>query len=116
MHKQRPFYLHGTKADALRKIFERNLYEFGWLEGCMSSEWCSAPFTVPKPPPADQSSIDAWRLVVDYRALNAATVPDAHPLPLIEKEIAARAKASSLLCWICAMAFIRCPFERRIGI
>ena len=58
----------------------------------MSSEWCSAPFTVPKSPPADQSSIDAWRLVVDYRAPNAATVPDAHPLPLIEKEVAARAK------------------------
>ena len=92
VHKQRPFYLHGTKADALRKIIERNLYEFGWLEGCMSSEWCSAPFTVPEPPPADQSSIDAWRLVVNYRALNAATVPDAHPLPSIEKEIAAIAK------------------------
>ena len=92
VHKQRPFYLHRTKADALRKIIERNLNEFGWLEGCMSSEWCSAPFTVPKPPPADQSSIDAWRLEVDYRALNAATVPDAHPLPLIEKGIAARAK------------------------
>ena len=58
----------------------------------MSSEWCPEPFTVPKPPPADQSSIDAWRLVVGYRALNAATVPDAHPLPLIEKEIATRAK------------------------
>ena len=52
----------------------------------------STILTVPKPPPADQSSIDAWRLLVDYRALNAATVPDAHPLPLIEKEIAARAK------------------------
>ena len=50
VHKQRPFYLHGTKANALRKIIERNLYEFDWLEGCMSSEWCSAPFTVPKPP------------------------------------------------------------------
>ena len=58
----------------------------------MSSEWCSARFTVPKPPPADQSSIDAWRLVVDYRALYAATVPDAHCLPLIEEEIAKRAK------------------------
>ena len=53
VHKQRPLDLHGTKADALRKIIERNLHEFGWLEGCMSSEWCSAPFTVPKPPPAD---------------------------------------------------------------
>ena len=58
----------------------------------MSSEWCSAPFTVPKPPLADQSSIDAWRLAGDYRALNAARVPDAHALPLSEEEIAKRAK------------------------
>ena len=92
VHKQHPFYLHGNKADALRKIFEHNLHEFGWLECCMSSEWCSAPFTVPKPPPADQSSIDAWRPVVDFRALNGATVPDAPPLPYIEEEIAQRAK------------------------
>ena len=92
VHKQRPFYLHGTNADALRKIIERNLHEFGWLEGCMSSEWCSALFTVPKAPRADQSSIDAWRLVVDYRALIAAKVPYAHPLPSIEEEIAKRAK------------------------
>ena len=99
VHKQRPFYLHGTKADALRTIIERNLYEFGRFEGCMSSEWCSAPFTVPKPPPADQTSIDAWRLVVDYRALNAATVPDAHPLPSIEEEITkgAKGKLSTVL-------------------
>ena len=40
VHKQRPFYLHGTKADALRKLMERNLHEFGWLEGCMSCGWC----------------------------------------------------------------------------
>ena len=26
VHKQRPFYLQGTKADALRKIIECNLY------------------------------------------------------------------------------------------
>ena len=92
VHKQRRFHLHGTKAVALQKIIECNLHEFGWLEGCMSSEWCSVPFTVPKPPPGDRSSIDAWRLVVDYRALNPATVPDAHPLPYIEEEIAKRAK------------------------
>ena len=92
VHKQSPFYLHGTRANALRKIIERNLHEFGWLEGCMSSEWCSAPFTVPKSPPADRSSIDAWRLVEKYRALNPTTVPHAHPLPLIEEEIAKRAK------------------------
>ena len=92
VHKQRPFYLHGTKADALRKIIQRDLHEFAWLEGCMSSELCSAAFTVPKPPTADQSSIDAWRLVVDYRAPDAATVPDAHPLPYMEEGITKRAK------------------------
>ena len=112
VHKQRPFYLHGTKADALRKIIERNLYEFGWLEGCMSSEWCSAPFPVPKPPPADQSSIDAWRLVVDYRALNAATVPDAHPLPLIEKEIATRAKGKLFTVLDLRHGFHRMPLRK----
>ena len=49
VHKQRPFYLSGTKADALRKTIERNLHEVGWLEGCMSSEWCSSSLTVPNP-------------------------------------------------------------------
>ena len=58
----------------------------------MTSEWCSAPFTVPEPPPADQFSINARRVVVDYTALNSATVPDAHPLPLTEEKIAIRAK------------------------
>ena len=58
----------------------------------MSCEWCSSPFTLPRPPPADQSSIDGWRLVIDYRALHAATVPDAHPPPLIMEEITKRAK------------------------
>ena len=119
VHKQRPFYLHGTKADALRKIIGRNLHESGWLEGCMSSEWCSAPFTVPKPPPADQSSIDAWRLVVDYGALNASTVPDAHPLHLIKEEIAKRAKGKLFTVLDLRHGFhqtFRCPFERRTGI
>ena len=32
----------------------------------MTSEWCCSPFTVPKPPPADQNTIDGWRMVVDF--------------------------------------------------
>ena len=90
--KQRPYENHGQKHDILRKIIERNLREFGWLEGCMTSEWCCAPFTVPKPPPADQNTIDGWRMVVDFRNLNAETKADSHPLPLIEEEIAKRAR------------------------
>ena len=53
----------------------------------MTSEWCCAPFTVPKPPPADQSYIDGWRMVVGFRNSNAETKADSHPLPLIEEGI-----------------------------
>ena len=90
--KQRPYENHGKKHEILRDIIQRNLREFGWLEACMTSEWCCAPFTVPKPPPADQNSIDGWRMVVDFRNLNAETKADSHPLPLIEEEIVKRAK------------------------
>ena len=58
----------------------------------MTSECCCPPFTVPRPPPADQNSIDGWRMVVDFRNLNAETKADSHPLPLIEEEIVKRAK------------------------
>ena len=92
--KQRPYENHGHKHEILRKIIERNLREFGWLEGCMTSEWCCAPFTVPKLPPADQNTIDGWRMVVDFRNLNAETKADSHPLPLIEEEIAKKARGA----------------------
>ena len=31
--KQRPYENHGQKHEILRKVIERNLREFGWLEG-----------------------------------------------------------------------------------
>ena len=40
--KQRPYEHHGQKHEILRKIIERNLRQFGCLEGCMTSEWCCA--------------------------------------------------------------------------
>ena len=42
------------------------------------SPWSSPSFPVPKKRPGD------YRLVVDFRALNEATIADAHPLPRIE--------------------------------
>ena len=90
--KQRPYENHGKKHEILCGIIQRNLREFGWLEACMTSEWCCAPFTVPKLSPTDQSFIDGWRMVVDLRNLNAETNADSHPLPLIEEEIVKRAK------------------------
>ena len=90
--KHRPYENHRQKHEILRKIFERNLREFGWLEGCMTSQLSCAPSTVPKLPPADQNTIDGWRMVADFRNLNAEAKADSHPLPLTEKEIAKRAR------------------------
>ena len=49
----------------------------GWIEPCRASEWASYSFVVPK------KNKGKLRLVVDYRQLHEATLPDAHPLPLI---------------------------------
>ena len=89
--KQHPYENHGQKHENLGRIIERNLREFGWPEGCMTSQWCCAPFIVPKGPPADQNSIDGWRMVVDFGNLNAETKADSQPLALFEEEIANRA-------------------------
>ena len=90
--KHRPYENHGRKHEILRNIIEGNLTNFGWLEGCMTSEWCCASFTVPKPPPADQNTTDGCRMVVDFRNLNAETKADSHPLPLTEEGFAKRAR------------------------
>ena len=90
--EQRPYENHGQKHEILRKIIEGNLREFGWLKGCMTSQGRCAPFTLPKPPPADQNTIDGRGMVVDFNNLNAETKADSHPLPLIEEEIAKSAR------------------------
>ena len=69
-----------------------------WLGACMNPEWCCASFTVPKLHPADQNSIDGWRMVVDFCNLNAETKNDSHPLALIEEEIVTTAKEK--LFWV----------------
>ena len=78
----------------------------------MNSERCSAPFTVPNPPPADQCNIDVWRGAVNYKALNAATVPDAHPLPLIEQEIAKKAKSKLFTVLAVRHGFHQMPLRK----
>ena len=70
------------------KLVERNLRKFGCLEGFSTSEWCCAPFIVA----ADQNTIDGWGMVVDFRNFNAETTANSSPLPLIQEEIAKRAR------------------------
>ena len=58
----------------------------GWIEPCPASEWASNGFVVPK------KEKGKWRLVVDYRQLNEATLPGAHPLQLIENMLKNQSK------------------------
>ena len=69
--------LVGERAAAEQEIVEDFLAR-GWIEPCPTSKSASNSFVVPK------KEKGKWRLVVDYRQLNEATLPDAHPLPLIE--------------------------------
>ena len=55
----------------------RDFIQRGWLEPC-HSEWASPCFVAPKKVAGE------WRLVVDYRGLNAQTQHDSYTLPLIE--------------------------------
>ena len=74
--KQRAFQLHRDRCAALHEIVDKLVQE-GKVE-LRVSEWCSPAFPVPK------KKKGSWRLVIDYRKLNDATVVDGHPLPRIE--------------------------------
>ena len=73
--RHRSFKMMGEREAALKTIIEEYV-DRGWLEPSFS-EWGSPCFVVPK------KSVGDWRLVVDYRALNAVTLHDSYELPLI---------------------------------
>ena len=70
----KPIRLVGERAAAEQEIVEDFLAR-GWIEPCPASEWASNGFVAPK------KEKGKWRLVVAYRQLNEATLPDAHPPP-----------------------------------
>ena len=75
----KPIRLVGERAAAEQEIVEDFLAR-GWTDLCPASEWASNGFVVPK------------KEIVDYGQLNEATLPDAHPLPLIENTLANQSK------------------------
>ena len=81
----KPIRLVGERAAAEQEIVEDVLAR-GWIEPCPASEWASNSFVVPR------IERGKWRLVVDYRQLNYATLPDAHSLPLIENMLENQSK------------------------
>ena len=74
VYQHRESALRGERKEAMEKS---EFIEGGWLEPC-HSEWASPCFVVPKKVAGE------WRLVVDYRGLNAQTQHDSYTLPLIE--------------------------------
>ena len=82
--KQRMFQIQGERREKWMELIDKIERE-GKIEDGVSA-WSSPSFPVPKKRPGE------YRLVVDYRALNAATVNDAHPLPLIEEILVAQGK------------------------
>ena len=73
----KPIKLVGERAAAEQEMVEDFLAR-GWIEASPASEWASDGFLVTR------KEKGKGRLVVDYRQLNEATLPDAHPLRLIE--------------------------------
>ena len=75
VYRHLEFAVRGERKQAMEKIL-REYIDRGWLEPC-HSEWASPCFVVPKKVAGE------WRLVVNYRGLNAQTQQDTYPLPLI---------------------------------
>ena len=74
--KQREFQISGERREAMIKMVEKLLEENKIEVG--QSAWSSPAFPVAKKTPGK------YRLVVDYRRLNSATIPDSNPIPRIE--------------------------------
>ena len=81
----KPIRLVGERPAAEQEIVADFLAR-GWIEPCPASQWAPNGFVVPK------KEKGKWRLVVDQRQLNEATLPDAHPLPLIENMLENQSK------------------------
>ena len=82
--RRRMPFLHPKKQEILdnmvRDLHGRDMVERG------ESEWRAPLLVIPKPG-------GGWRTVVDYRGLNAQTIPESYPLPRID-EILGRLKGA----------------------
>lgn len=76
--KQRRYPL---RKKELMTRYVRQLLNLGFVKNVTSPEWVSAPLIVPKRPLA------MYRLTIDYRPINNATIPTFWPMPNIDAEL-----------------------------
>lgn len=72
--------LDPTRRTAMKTLLD-NFMAKGWIRRTTPDDataWCSPAFLVPKPD-------GSWRLVIDYRALNAKTKKDGYRMPTIDE-------------------------------
>ena len=74
--KQAPYRQSPLKQEAIRKEIQK-LLQSGIIVPS-NSPWSSPVSLVPKPD-------GSWRMVIDYRRVNAKTRKDAYPVPLIDE-------------------------------
>ena len=79
----KPIRLVGERAAAEQEIVEE-LFVRGSIELCPASEWASNGV-----PMKEKGKLS---IVLDYRQLNEAILPDAHPLPLVENMLENQSK------------------------
>lgn len=79
VNSQRPYKLGGEKREAVRKLVDQ-LLEANVIRPS------SSPYASPAFPVAKKTG--GYRLCVDYRSLNANTISEKFPVPLIQDQIA----------------------------
>ena len=102
----KPIRLVGEHAAAEQQVVE-DFSAGGWIEPCPASEWVSKGFVVP------EKEKGKWRLVVDYGQLNEATLPDAHPLPVIENMLENQSTQKIFTIVALSKGFHRNPMDRK---
>ena len=105
--KQRMFHITGERREAWDKLTDEVIASGKVEPG--QSPWNSPSFPVPKKNPGE------YRLVEDFRQVNANTEDDAHPLPRIDEMVQRQSEFQMWSSFDCKYGYHQMPLKKRIG-